>query len=178
VHVAPRDERDAEEPTTRLLAGLLDDKMEQSLERAFRVLKIGYPEEDLHGVHTAALGKDKRKRANAAEFLDTLLAGPDHVSSRTALRVGLDDLPAAVRAERAARVLPTAPPRTREQALQALLVDADLMVATLATEYALRHGDVALVEAAGEARSQRPALVESACRFFLKEQATREPRHA
>lgn len=178
VHVAPRDERDADEPTTRLLAGLLDDKMEQSLERAFRVLKIGYPEEDLHGVHTAALGKDKRQRANAAEFLDTLLAGPDHVASRTALRVVLDDLPAPERAERAARVLPNPPPRTREEALEALLDDADLMVATLATEYALRHGDVALVAAAGAARSQRPALVQSACRFFLKEQAAREPRHA
>src|SRR5262249_32948041 len=37
-----------------LLAGLLDDKLDQSLERALRLLKLAHPREDLHRVHIVA----------------------------------------------------------------------------------------------------------------------------
>lgn len=57
----------------RLLVGLIDDKLRQSLERVFRLPKLAHPEEDLHRVYLACIGTDKGARANAAEFLDALL---------------------------------------------------------------------------------------------------------
>lgn len=154
------------EPTSRLLRGLLDDKLQQSLERVFRLLKLAHRQEDLHRVHEAALGDDKRQRGNAAEFLDALLSRPDQRDLRLALRIVLDDLPAHERVSRAAFALPKAPPANHAEAIAELIGDADLMIATLATEYALRHHDRALIEAAGRARSGRPALAESGRRFF------------
>jgi AAA family ATP:ADP antiporter len=65
------------EPTKRLLVGLLDDKLRQSLERAFRFLKIAHPHEDIHRVYVASFSEDARVRANAAEFIDTLLRRRD-----------------------------------------------------------------------------------------------------
>jgi HEAT repeat protein len=60
-------------PTEMLLIGLLDDKLRQSLQRAFRLLRIANPREDLHRVHNAYLSDNRRARAAAAEFLDTML---------------------------------------------------------------------------------------------------------
>src|ERR1700689_3235952 len=60
---------DGDAPTERLLTGLLDDKLRQSLERTFRLLKIAHPREDIHRVQIAALSEDRRSRANAGEFL-------------------------------------------------------------------------------------------------------------
>ena len=37
----------------RLLVGLLDDKLRQSLERTFRLIKIAMPGEDVHRIHDA-----------------------------------------------------------------------------------------------------------------------------
>src|SRR5262249_38816472 len=58
----------------RLVAGLLDDKLRQSLERAFRFLQIAHRNEDIRGVYSALRSRDKRTRANALEFLDALTA--------------------------------------------------------------------------------------------------------
>src|SRR5205814_4563664 len=43
---------------SRLLVGLLDDKITQSLECTFRLLKIAHRKEDIHRVHGAALSDD------------------------------------------------------------------------------------------------------------------------
>jgi hypothetical protein len=162
-----------DEPTARLLVGLLDDKLSQSLERVFRLLKIAFRDEDLHRVHEAALGHDKRNRANAAEFLDTLLGRPDQLALRTALRIVIDDLPAEERVARAEWVLTKRPPQNALEAIASLLDDADVVLATIAAEYAARHHDAALVAAARNAKSARPALAESGRRFF----AVPEVRH-
>ncbi|MEO7095639.1 MAG: hypothetical protein ABI175_20445 [Polyangiales bacterium] len=163
MHAFVAEEQD--EPTSRLLRGLLEDKLRQSLERVFRLLKIAHRDEDLHRVHQATLGADKRQRANAAEFLDTLLSRRDQREMHAALRIVIDDLPAKERVARAAFALPS-PPRSRAEAITALIGDADLVVATLATEYAVRHGDHALVAAARRARSANPELLASGQRYF------------
>jgi AAA family ATP:ADP antiporter len=168
-------DEEPDEPTSRLLRGLLEDKLRQSLERVFRLLKIAHRDEDIHRVHLAALGADKRQRANAAEFLDTLLARRDQREMHHALRIVIDDLPEQERVERAAFALPL-PPRSRAEAITALIGDADLAVATLATEYAVRHGDHALVEAAQRARSADPRLMASGLRYFAIPKV--EVRHA
>ena len=66
----------------QLLVALLKDKQSQSLERAFRLLKIAHKREDIHRVHIAAMSTDRRVRSNAGEFLDSLLSGGDRRTLR------------------------------------------------------------------------------------------------
>jgi AAA family ATP:ADP antiporter len=118
--------------TAILLRSILDDKARQALERAFRLLKIAHPKEDLHAAHRAAVTGDKRARGNAAEFLDALLAGRDQEPLRAVLRVVVDDLSPL---ERAVRTLATSPPDDETKAVRALVADADRVVALLASVY-------------------------------------------
>lgn len=117
-------------PSEQLLVGLLDNKQMQSLERAFRLLKIAHRREDIHRVHSAARSHDKRARSNAGEFLDTLLAGRSQRELRELFRLVVDDIDSATRIRRAAPYL-GAIPRDREQALAALAQDRDTGIATL-----------------------------------------------
>src|SRR5262249_17850639 len=84
-----------------LLVGLMENKETQSLERAFRLLKIAHKSEDLHRVYTAATSRDRRARSNAGEFLDTLLAGRAQRELRALCRLVVDDLTPAERVGRA-----------------------------------------------------------------------------
>jgi len=49
----PPDEASGPSTTRFLLVGLLDDKLRQSLERTFRLLKIAHPRDDFHRVQIA-----------------------------------------------------------------------------------------------------------------------------
>ena len=118
--------------TERLLAGLLEDKLRQALERTFRLLKIAHPYQDIHRVNVALTSKDLRARANAAEFLDTLLRRPDQRSFRRLFQVLEDDLSYEERVARAVPLLHAAPPQTRGEALERLERDRDATVAALA----------------------------------------------
>jgi hypothetical protein len=134
LHVAtPASPRPA---TERLLVGLLDDKLRQSLERTFRLLKIAQPREDIHTVNTAALSSDKRTRANAAEFLDTLLRRRDQTTLRLLLGVVTEELSTRERVARAASVCGTSPPATREEAVIRLTHDSDPTLVALAELHA------------------------------------------
>jgi AAA family ATP:ADP antiporter len=147
-----------EDEAGRLLAGLLDDKLRQSLERAFRLLKIAHPREDIRRVHAAALSTDLRARANAGEFLDALLAKRDQQPLRGLLRIVVDYPTDAERVARAAgsgRVLA----RTRAAALQMLVEDHDDSLAALAAQHALAiDTDGQLRQAVARASEQRPSL--------------------
>jgi ATP:ADP antiporter, AAA family len=121
--------------TARLLVGLLDDKLRQSLERTFRLLKIAHPYQDIHRVNVALTSKDLRAHANAAELLDTLLRRPDQRSLRRLFQVLEDDLSDEKRVARAAPLLHVAPPRTRDEALDRLTRDGDATVAALAAAH-------------------------------------------
>jgi AAA family ATP:ADP antiporter len=120
------------EPTLRLVLGILDDKLRQSLERTFRLLKIAYPHEDMHGVHAAYLSTDKRLRANAAEFLDALLPKRDQEGLRSLLRIAAEEASFDEMIERSRDRLPLPPPATQQEALERLLRDDDATVAALA----------------------------------------------
>jgi hypothetical protein len=128
------DEPTADAPCTaeRLLAGLLDDKARQSLERAFRLLAIAHPREDFRRLRIACLSDDPYTRANAGELLDALMRRRDEQGLRALLRLVTDDLPASERAARAARLLAHGVPTAREAALAALAHDRDATVAALA----------------------------------------------
>ena len=86
----------------RLLDGLLDDKLRQSIERVFRLLAIAHPREDFRRVRLACLSDDPYTRANAGELLDALLRHRDQEQLRALLRLITEDLSLPERAARAA----------------------------------------------------------------------------
>ncbi len=161
----PTTER-AQSTTFRLLAGLLDDKLRQSLERAFRLLKIAHPKEDLHRVYLACIGTDRRARANAAEFLDALLRRRNEQALRELVRIMSDDLSAPAQVARSAAQLGLTPPRTHEEAVQAALADPDIKVAALAALYAVATGAEPLAVSVQKAREKRPSLGPAAQGIF------------
>jgi HEAT repeat protein len=124
------------QPTKRLLVRLLDDKLRQSLERTFRLLKIAYPNEDFHRIHIACLSDDKRARANATEFLDAFFHRRDQHPLRALLRAVTDDLPIAERVLRTVSLTTKVTPATESEALVLLIDDADRAVAALARLHA------------------------------------------
>jgi hypothetical protein len=125
------------EVTEKLLLGLLHDKLRQSLERTFRLLKIANPDEDFHRVHMAFLSEDRRARANAAEFLDVLLRKRDQERLRELLRISAEEVSVADQIARAASLLrEEPPPSTREGALERLAQDGDATLSALAQLHA------------------------------------------
>lgn len=151
---------------SRLLRGLLDDKLQQSVERAFRLLKIAHRGEDIHRVYLAAVSGDKRARAHAAEFLDTLLARRDQQPLRALLFLVTEELPVNERAARASEWLSTTPPNDHDEALLALIAEPDMTVASLAGFYATAIGDDSLRLAVARARDERPSLADVARRML------------
>jgi hypothetical protein len=122
-----------EELTARLLLALLDDKLRQSLERTFRLLKIAHAREDIHTAHIWGVSNDARARAHSAEFLDTLLRRNDQRPLRELLGLILDDVSNAERVRRAAGLVPHPAPISREEALLRLVKDGDAVVSALAS---------------------------------------------
>lgn len=145
-----------------LVVGLLADKAEQALERAFRLLQIAHKHEDIRSVWFAVRSTDRRARAHAQEFLDALSRGNgtqgDGEDLRALLHLVADDLKPAERVERA-RAWVAAAPATYEAALRALLDEPDASLASLAVYHALELGDESLRDAARAARSDRPSLI-------------------
>ena len=123
-----------------IIVGLLDDKLRQALERAFRLLHIAHREEDIRSVYEALGSKDRRVRANAQEFLDNLTLPTSRegrselADCRELLRVLADDLSPAERLSRAARFVVN-PPRTDEDALRLLRRDEDGSMATITSQH-------------------------------------------
>jgi AAA family ATP:ADP antiporter len=154
----PSPARRAAAKTYALFAGLLDDKLRQSLERAFRLLKIAHPKEDIHRVYIACLSSDRRARSNASEFLDALLRRHDQEPLREIVRLVSDDLPPREQVARAARLLGYTPPKDREEAFRAAIADPDIKLASLAALHAVAMGD----EGIEAAIQRRPALATAA----------------
>jgi AAA family ATP:ADP antiporter len=121
-----------ETPPERLLVGLLEDKLRQSLERTFRLLKIAHPREDIHRVHDAYLSGDRRALAAAAEFLEALLRRSNHSLLRELLVLKAGEPKITELAVRASVVLGTSVIGDRRTALALLAQDDDATVAALA----------------------------------------------
>ena len=162
IESGPRQEPSRSE---ELLVGLLGDKQRQSLERAFRLLKIAHKREDIHRVHIAATATDRRVRSNAGEFLDSLLSGSSRGDLRELFRLVVDDLDPAERVARAARQLGPMP-RDRNDVLATLIQHRDEAVATIASYHALSLGVEDLRGSVERARRDRPSLDSSLHRFF------------
>ena len=158
----------------RLLMGLLDDKLRQSLERAFRLLQIAYRDEDIHSVYSHLHSPGARGRSNAREFLDALtsdLPREQDRETRDLLKIAIDDLPAPEKLRRAGELLRGAPwedeaPASedlghfREAALMLLVRDRDASLAALAAYHAIELGATPLREEVHEVAQDRPSLLE------------------
>jgi HEAT repeat protein len=125
-------------PVERLLSGLLDDKLRQSLERAFRLLSIAHPREDFRRLRLACMSDDAYTRANAGELLDSLFHHRDQQPLRALIRLITDDLSSSERASRAAPLLARVVPSGRGEALAILARDRDSILARLASACAER----------------------------------------
>jgi ATP:ADP antiporter, AAA family len=139
----------------RVVLGLLEDKLRQSLERAFRLLQIAHENEDILGVYAALRGGDKRVRANVLEFLDALpQSSPE---SRALLHLCVDDLSPADRVARASEIV-LVRPRHYEEVVVALLEGKDESLAALAAHHALELGILSLRARVVRAFEERPSL--------------------
>jgi AAA family ATP:ADP antiporter len=162
----------------RLLFGLLNDKVRQSLDRAFRLLQIAHPRQQIRRAYLACLSDDAYARANAVEFLDTLLRHPRQETLRELLCLAADDLPSEERVSRATLLTSEALPRSREEALVGLVADGDFMVAALAALYASElEGDDLRAAVAGVLR-KRPEVAPGGADPFAYVPAIREAADA
>jgi AAA family ATP:ADP antiporter len=161
-HTSPPPQSDA---AGRLLEELIEDKLRQSMERAFRLLKIAHKREDIHRVHRAALSSNRRDRASAGEFLDVLLARRDQQALRELLRVVVDEAGDVERIRRAA-ASGYALALTQEEALAKLIDDRDDALAALAAHRALSLEDAGLRAAVVRAGERRPSLRAMSERLF------------
>lgn len=171
-------------PSGRLLAGLVRDKMRQALERAFRLLALLYPKEDLRSVYFAMQSPEKAERANALEFLDTLVLRED-ASLRELIHLVADDLSLADRAERAVSVV-SLRPRTVRGAIAALIGDPDDELAQLSAYHARAASISELAEEASRILEQstlfgplgaEPSALASDPRAAAKFRASLEPKN-
>lgn len=162
VPLAARPEAARGARSLRLLVGLCDDKLEQSLERVFRLLQIRHKHEDLRSVYFAVRSGERVRRAHALELLDVLTV-PRESSAlsqqvRQLLLLCVDDLSVSERLERARPFLPDQP-QSHAAALQALVNDRDETLAAFAAYHALEVGSAELEGAVAEALRERPGLV-------------------
>ncbi|MEM1024883.1 MAG: MFS transporter [Myxococcota bacterium] len=131
--------------SAELLLSLLEDKQNQALERAFRLLQIVHPRESIQGVSEALRSGDRRVRAQAQEYIDALTLASGLTEVRSMLRIISDDLPSEERVRRASQYLDS-PPSDAGEALRALIRESDESVAGLAAYHALNLGEEALKE--------------------------------
>jgi hypothetical protein len=164
--------------TERLLVGLLDDKLRQSLERAFRLLKVAHPREDIHRAFVAFVSGDAYLKANAVEFLDTLLPRRDEQDIRELLRVAADDLPLVERAGRIRHLIASPAPTTIDEALAVLMHDADPTMSTLAIAHAAVVGGPGVRSLAEELASRTVRQGAGPDRSSASSPAVPEPVHA
>ncbi len=112
-----------------LLIQLLQDKAGQALDRAFRILQIMNPHEDVRSLEGAATSGDRRLRARALEYVDTLTLDSSPLVRRL-FNVIVDELSLA---ESLGRVSSDIGPLPRDVpgAIELLRDDGDAAVAAL-----------------------------------------------
>jgi AAA family ATP:ADP antiporter len=124
-----------------LLMRALDDKLERTIDRIYRLLGLIYPWRDIDAArHFIALG-DQRARAGALEYLDNLLTG----AMRKRVIPILENASVDEKVRRANSVLKTRP-RDLDDTLAQLLHDDDPVIAAAAVHFVERRGLWALAD--------------------------------
>jgi ATP/ADP translocase/HEAT repeat protein/CRP-like cAMP-binding protein len=116
-------------PPDSLLSRALDQKLERTLDRVFRLLALIYPWKDIGAARWTLRHGDPRSRANALEYLDNILTG----QLRKQILPLLEDMPIEEKVRRANVLLRTRLRDTEETLLQ-LINDDDQIVAAAAID--------------------------------------------
>jgi HEAT repeat protein/CRP-like cAMP-binding protein len=119
---------------TTLLAKTLEQKMERTRDRIYRLLALVYPWKDIAAAQWTLRYGDARSRASASEYLDNILTG----QLRRRIMPILEDLPIEEKVRRG-NVLIKTRPRDVEETLLQLINDDDQVVAACAIDVVRQH---------------------------------------
>ena len=117
-----------------LLSRTLEEKMERTRDRVYRLLALIYPWRDVGAAQWTLAHGDARSRASASEYLDNILTG----QLRKRIMPMLEDLPAEERVRRG-NVLNKTRPRDLEDTLLHLINDDDQVIAAVAIDVVRQH---------------------------------------
>jgi CRP-like cAMP-binding protein/HEAT repeat protein len=158
-----------------LLVDALDDKLEWTLDRTFRLLGLLHPWKDIAAARRAIEHGGPRTRAGALEYLDNVLGA----AIRRRVMPILDEAPLDEKVRHANSVLKSRP-RDVNDTLAQLIHEDDSVVAASAVHFAQRHRRVDAVQDDLEyvlARRSADRLVHDAARWALDSSERSEPRH-
>ena len=152
-----------------MLLELLDEKAAQALDRSFRSLQILRRGEDMRSIATAAHSRDRRTRAQAMEYIDTLTLDTSREQVRRLFALVLDDLPfteSVQRLNNGIGVLPTTGP----QALLMLAEGDDETLAAIAAYYMFELRDAKFAEGISQVirRARGPLLDHDVIRLLTR----------
>jgi len=116
-------------PTTDLLALALEQKLQRTKDRIYRLLSLIYPWKDIAAAQWTLAHGESRARASASEYLDNLLSG----DLRKAAVPVLEEMPLDERVRRA-NVIQRTRPRNVEDTLLELINDDDQVIAAVAID--------------------------------------------
>jgi AAA family ATP:ADP antiporter len=116
-------------PADSLLALALEQKMQRSTNRIYRLLALIYPWRDIVAARWTLEHGDARGRASASEYLDNILTG----QLRKRIMPVLEDLPIEEKVRRG-NVLQKTRPRDVEETLLQLINDEDPVIAAAAID--------------------------------------------
>jgi hypothetical protein len=142
----------------QLVQELLDDKIQQSFDRITRLLQLVHRGDDIRTIFSALTAADRRQRGRAIEFLDALIRGLGREADDVAalLRLVVDVLPPAERAQRAAELVGAFP--NARDTLERLSNDSDEVLRDLAAHAVSTLGKPRTTEAPSLAQLvERPA---------------------
>ena len=112
-----------------LLAQALEQKLQRSKDRIYRLLSLIYPWQDVAAAQWTLANADSRTKASASEYLDNLLSG----ELRKMTMPVLEEMPIDERVRRA-NVIQRTRPRDMEETLLQLINDDDQVVAAAAID--------------------------------------------
>jgi AAA family ATP:ADP antiporter len=124
----------APEAANTLLVRALDDKLERTIDRVYRVMGLLHSIRDVAAARHAIVHGNRRARADALEFLDNVLTRPIR---RRVLPI-IEDRPTAEKMRHGRELLSTRP-RDLEDALVHLVHDDDAVVAASAIHFVERR---------------------------------------
>jgi AAA family ATP:ADP antiporter len=116
-------------PTGAVLAGALNEKLERTVDRLYRLLGLLYPWKDISAARWAIEHGDNRARASALEYLDNILSA----QLRHRVMPVLEEMPLEEKVRRGNVLLKTRP-RDVEETLLELINDDDQVVAASAID--------------------------------------------
>ena len=116
-------------PADSLLAQALDQRLQRSKDRIYRLLSLLFPWKDIAAAQWTLASGEPRARASASEYLDNILSG----ELRKVTMAVVEEMPVDERVRRA-NVIQRTRPRNTEETLLELINDDDQVIAAAAID--------------------------------------------